>query len=172
MRFLFFGEQINGKIVKRAISPPCLRGCTALWLPRSASAPSVIMRQSPTTVTSELEMPSMEAMMSDEMRVFALAAYGGARELKELLGAAASDEERRALCNTADPETGTTPLIVGVKRDNSSVALALIEAGADVHQANKKGWTLSSVAAEFASPKLVQLLASHDPNDKRTEIVR
>ena len=114
----------------------------------------------------------MEAMMSGEMRVFALAAYGGARELKELLGAAASDEERRALCNTADPETGTTPLIVGVKRDNSSVALALIEAGADVHQANKKGWTPSSVAAEFASPKLVQLLASHDPNHKRTEIVR
>ena len=89
-----------------------------------------------------------------------------------LLAAATSDDERRALCNTADPETGTTPLIVGVKRDNSSVALALIEAGADVHQANKKGWTPSSVAAEFASPKLVQLLASHDPNDKRTEIVR
>ena len=134
--------------------------------------PSVIMRPSPRTVTTELEMPSMETMMSDEMRVFALAAYGGASELKELLDAAASDEERRALCNTADPETGTTPLIVGVKRDNSSVALALIEAGADVHQANKKGWTPSSVAAEFASPKLVQLLASHDPNDKRTEIVR
>ena len=55
------------------------------------------MRQSPTTVTTGLEMPSMETMMSDEMRVFALAAYGGARELKELLGAAASDEERRAL---------------------------------------------------------------------------
>ena len=50
--------------------------------------------------------------------------------------------------------------------------MALIEAGADVHQANKKGWTPSSVAAEFASPKLVQLLASHDPNHKRTEFVR
>ena len=129
------------------------------------------MRQSPTTVTTELEMPSMETMMSDEMRVFALAAYGGARELKDLL-ATTSDEERRALCNTADPETGTTPLIVGIKRDNSSVALALIEAGADIHQANKKGWTPSSVAAEFASPKLVQLLASYDPTDKRANIVR
>ena len=78
----------------------------------------------------------------------------------------------RGRFGTKNVSTGTTPLIVGVKRDNSSVALALIEAGADVHQANKKGWTPSSVAAEFASPKLVQLLASHDPNDKRTKIVR
>ena len=49
------------------------------------------MRQSPRTVTTELEMPSMETMMSDEMRVFALAAYGGASELKELLAIATSD---------------------------------------------------------------------------------
>ena len=131
-------------------------------------------RNSPSDVmTPELAIPSMEAMMSDEMRVFALAAYGGARELKELLDAKADPEERRALCNLVDPETGTTPLIVGIRRDNSSVALALIEGGANVHQANKAGWTPSSVATQFASPKVVQMLASWAPADeegKRTKV--
>jgi len=131
-------------------------------------------RHSPSDVMSpELVIPSMEAMMSDEMRIFGLAAYGGARELEELLASKTDPAERKALCNLVDPETGTTPLIVGIRRDNSSVALALIEGGANVHQANKAGWTPSSVATQFASPKVVQMLASWAPADedgKRTKV--
>ena len=131
-------------------------------------------RHSPSDVMSpELVIPSMEAMMSDEMRIFGLAAYGGARELEELLASKTDPAERKALCNLVDPETGTTPLIVGIRRDNSSVALALIEGGADVHQANKAGWTPSPVATQFASPKVVQMLASWAPADeegKRTKV--
>ena len=140
---------------------------TAAASPAPAAAPP-----SPAT-TPELAIPSMKAMMRDEMHVFALAAYGGTRELEELLASKTDAAERKALCNLVDPETGTTPLIVGIRRDNSSVALALIEGGADVHQANKAGWTPSTVATQFASPKVVQMLASWAPADeegKRTKV--
>ena len=110
---------------------------------------------------SELAMPSMEATMSDEMRVFALAAYGTSRELKQLLDAITDAGEKRKICNLADSESGTTPLIVGCRRDNSGIAEVLIEGGADVHQANKAGWTPLSAATQFASPKVVHNLEQH-----------
>ena len=147
--------------------PDPTRWCTirhdaATLTPKMAAvaSPSDVM-------TPELVIPSMDVnSMEPDERVFALAAYGGARELKELLDTIPDAGERRALCNLADPETGTTPLILGIRRDNSSVALALIEGGADVHQANHAGWTPSSVATQFASPKVVQMLASCAPTDE------
>ena len=152
---------------KRAISPR--PNSLVYHPPRPATlTPKMAAVASPSDVmTPELVIPSMDVnSMEPDERVFALAAYGGARELKELLDTIPDAGERRALCNLADPETGTTPLILGIRRDNSSVALALIEGGADVHQANHAGWTPSSVATQFASPKVVQMLASCAPTDE------
>lgn len=106
---------------------------------------------------AELAIPSMDSMMKDDdkMRVFALAAYGSAHELQELLDATT---DSAAMVNLTCPESGTTPLIVAMRRDNSGIALALIKGGADLTQANKAGWTPMSAATKFASPKVVEML--------------
>ena len=127
---------------KRAISPR--PNSLVYHPPRPATlTPKMAAVASPSDVmTPELVIPSMDVnSMEPDERVFALAAYGGARELKELLDTIPDAGERRALCNLADPETGTTPLILGIRRDNSSVALALIEGGADLTLSDKFGDT-------------------------------
>ena len=146
----------------------------ACCVARRAPAPSASQPNS-----SELLMPTFDAVMDSEMRIFALAAFGSSRELKDFLDAVDDADERRTLVNVADPESGTTPLIVGCRRDHSAIVEILLEVGADINQGNKNGWTPRSAAARYAGPKVVQILEQHqataapdaaaepDPSDNR-----
>ena len=128
----------------------------ACCVARRAPAPSASQPNS-----SELLMPTFDAVMDSEMRIFALAAVGSSRELKDFLDAVDDADERRTLVNVADPESGTTPLIVGCRRDHSAIVEILLEVGADINQGNKNGWTPRSAAARYAGPKVVQILEQH-----------
>mmetsp|Transcript_24693 Transcript_24693/g.50083 ORF Transcript_24693/g.50083 Transcript_24693/m.50083 type:complete len:178 (+) Transcript_24693:3-536(+) len=128
---------------------------------RMAYSDELLMPDKDTLMSDELIMPNMDTMMRHEMRVLALAAYGTSRELKELLDTITDAGEKQKMANLACPESGTTPLIAGCRRDNSAIAAVLIENGADPHQANKAGWTPLSTATRFASPKIVQILEKH-----------
>jgi ankyrin repeat protein len=104
-----------------------------------------------------IDVPSMEALMSEDMRCIALAAFGTARELKEFLDGS-SPEERMQKVNAADPASGTTPLLAACRRDHIAGVEVLLACGADASKANHLGWTPLMAATRHAGPKVLGAL--------------
>ena len=104
-----------------------------------------------------IDVPSMEALMSEDMRCVALAAFGTARELKEFLDGS-SPEERVQKVNAVDPASGTTPLLAACRRDHVATVEVLLACGADASKANNIGWTPLMAATRHAGPKVLEAL--------------
>mgnify|MGYP001170684215 FL=1 len=104
-----------------------------------------------------IDVPSMEALMSEDMRCVALAAFGTPRELKEFLNGLSPDE-KRVKVNAADPASGTTPLLAACRRDHIAGVEVLLACGADASKANHLGWTPLMAATRHAGPKVLDAL--------------
>ena len=102
-------------------------------------------------------VPSMEALMSEDMHVVALASFGTARELQEFLdGLSGVDKSQKV--NAADPASGTTPLLAACRRDHIAGVQVLLACGADPSTANNLGWTPLMAATRHAGPKVLEAL--------------
>ena len=104
-----------------------------------------------------IDMPSMDALMNEDLRCVALAAFGTARELKEFLDGS-SVEERTQKVNAAEPASGMTPLLAACRRDHIASVEVLLAYGADASVADKLGWTPLMAATRHAGPKVLDAL--------------
>ena len=104
-----------------------------------------------------IDMPSMDALMNEDLRCVALAAFGTARELKEFLDGS-SAEERTQKVNAAEPASGMTPLLAACRRDHIASVEVLLAYGADASVADKLGWTPLMAATRHAGPKVLDAL--------------
>ena len=104
-----------------------------------------------------IDMPSMDALMNEDLRCVALAAFGTARELKEFFDGS-SVEERTQKVNAVEPASGMTPLLAACRRDHIASVEVLLAYGADASVADKLGWTPLMAATRHAGPKVLGAL--------------
>lgn len=104
-----------------------------------------------------LDMPSVQSLMTEDMRCMALAAFGTSRELQALLDGL-PDSKKKKTANAADPFSGTTPLIAACRRDHIAGVEILLACGADPGKANQIGWTPLMAATKHAGSQVLDAL--------------
>ena len=140
------GDASDGHVERNQMALSC---CAAR---RNPSHGVVIPKDLPA-----IDMPSMDALMNEDLRCVALAAFGTARELKEFLDGS-SAEERTQKVNAAEPASGMTPLLAACRRDHIASVEVLLAYGADASVADKLGWTPLMAATRHAGPKVLDAL--------------
>ena len=106
-----------------------------------------------------LTLPSMQAMMCEDTRCIALAAFGSDDDLQTYLeGFSRTDKKKKV--NAAEAVTGMTPLLAACRRDAVVHVRILLAFGADPNKANFVGWTPLMAATRHASsnPKIIEML--------------
>ena len=115
----------------------------------------------------------MQAMMCEDTRCIALAAFGSEGDLQDYMDSL-SRGEKKIKANSAEVRTGMTPLLAACRRDAVKHVEILLTFGADVNQANLAGWTPMMAASRNASSgtrdvssssKILEML--HDADEKR-----
>ena len=76
-----------------------------------------------------LTLPSMQAMMCEETRCIALAAFGSDDDLQSYLEGFSRNDKKKV--NAAEPVTGMTPLLAACRRDAEAHVRILLAFGAD-----------------------------------------
>ena len=77
-----------------------------------------------------LALPSMQAMMCEDTRCIALAAFGSDDDLQSYLEGLSRNEKKKKV-NAAEPVTGMTPLLAACRRDAEAHVRILQAFGAD-----------------------------------------
>ena len=77
-----------------------------------------------------LTLPSMQAMMCEETRCIALAAFGSDDDLQSYLEGFSRNDKKKKV-NAAEAVTGMTPLLAACRRDAEAHVRILLAFGAD-----------------------------------------
>lgn len=123
--------------------------------------------QSETKTTGSEMQASKKEVSAPQTDIHAAALMGDLKTIRQHI-AAGTDLEQK------DPIGGSTPLITACVFGNTEVAIALMDAGADVDAMNNDGSTPLHCAALFCYPEIVQSLLEHGADktavNKRGEI--
>ena len=83
-----------------------------------------------------LTLPSMQAMMCEDTRCIALAAFGSDDDLQSYLEGFSRNDKKKKV-NSADVLTGCTPLLAACRRDAVGQVRILLAFGADPHKVRR-----------------------------------
>lgn len=83
-----------------------------------------------------LALPSMQAMMCEDTRCIALAAFGSDDDLQSYLEGFSRNDKKKKV-NAAEAITGMTPLLAACRRDAVVHVRILLAFGADPHKVRR-----------------------------------
>lgn len=101
--------------------------------------------------SQNMETPGQEEAQKPDTDLPTAVLYGNLEVVKQHIAAGTN-------LNAKDPMSGSTPLITAATFDQTPIALALVDAGADLSAKNNDGATALHVAAFFGRVEIVQKL--------------